>query len=87
MEYSLPAWLGGLAGTIVAVVIYIPSIRVWERSLRDGSGPTTLEKRAEFEEKLSLMRRVILAAAIAILATLGYWIGAAIGANTAASPY
>ena len=87
MEYSLPAWLGALAGTGVAVGIYVPSIRVWERSLRAGGGPTTLEKRAEFEEKLSLMRRVILAAAIAILATLGYWIGTVIGGHTTASPY
>jgi len=87
VEYSLPAWLGALAGTGVAVGIYVPSIRVWERSLRTRNGPTTLEKRAAFEEKLSLLRRVILAAAIAILATLGYWIGAALGGHTAASPY
>ena len=34
MEFSLPAWLGGLAGTIVAVAIYTPAIGVIERRLR-----------------------------------------------------
>ena len=31
MEFSLPAWLGGLAGTIVAVAAYVPAIRIVER--------------------------------------------------------
>jgi hypothetical protein len=79
MELSLPAWLGGLAGTIVAVALYLPAIRVIERRLRAQSVPTTLEQRAAFEEKLSVMRRLILGTDIAILAVVGYWIGNAIG--------
>jgi hypothetical protein len=79
MEFSLPAWLGGLAGTIVAVAIYIPAIRIVERHMRAQSGPTTLEERAAFEEKLSIVRRVILGTGIAVLAIAGYWIGSAIG--------
>jgi hypothetical protein len=75
MEFSLPAWLGGLAGTIVAVAAYVPAIRIVERRLRAQSGPLTLEQRAAFEDKLSVVRRVILGFAVAILATLGYWIG------------
>ena len=81
MEFSLPAWLGGLAGTIVAVAIYVPGIRIVARRLRAQSGPRTLEERAAFDDKLSVMRRVILAIDIAILATLGYWIGKAIGGS------
>jgi hypothetical protein len=54
-----------------------------ERRLRAQSGPQTLERRAAFEDKLSVMRRVILAIDIAILATLGYWIGNAIGGHWA----
>jgi hypothetical protein len=81
MEYSLPAWLGALAGTIVAVVIYVPAIRVFERRLRAQSGPLTLEQRAEHESKISVARRLILGVDIAILATLGYWIGQAIGGS------
>jgi hypothetical protein len=84
MEFSLPAWLGGLAGTIVAVAVYVPAIRILERRLRAKSGPQTLEQRAAFEDKLSLMRRLILGIDIAILAIVGYWIGDAIGGKWAA---
>jgi hypothetical protein len=86
MEFSLPAWLGGLAGTAVAVAVYVPAIRAIERHLRAQNGPTTLEQRAAFEEKFSVVRRLILAADIAILATLGYWIGKAIGGAGAFHP-
>jgi hypothetical protein len=79
MEFSLPAWLGGLAGTIVAVAIYVPAIRVIERNMRAQSGPQTLEQRTAFSDKLSVMRRVILGADIAMLATAGYWLGKTIG--------
>ncbi len=79
MEYSLSAWLGALAGTIVAVGIYVPVIRLVDRRMRTQGGPATLEERAAFEEKLSVVRRLILGLDIAILATLGYWIGEAIG--------
>jgi hypothetical protein len=79
MDYSLPAWLGALAGTIVAVVLYVPGIRIVEQRLRAQSGPKTLEQRAAFEDKLSVTRRVILGLGIAILAVVGYWIGNAFG--------
>ena len=75
MELSLPAWIGGLAGTIVAVVVYVPAIRALEARMRAGTGPQTPEQRTAFEDKLSIARRVILAVDIGILATVGYWIG------------
>jgi hypothetical protein len=75
MEYSLPGWLGGLIGTVVAVAIYIPGIRVIERRLRERNGPQTLEQRRAFDEKMSIARRVILGIDIALLATIGYIIG------------
>ena len=83
MDYSLPAWLGGLAGTIVAVAIYVPAIRLVERRLRAQRGRQTLEQRTAFEARLSVTRRVILGIDIAILATLGYWIGKATGGKRA----
>ena len=63
MEFSLPAWLGALAGTIVAVAIYVPAIRIVERRLLAQSGPKTLEQRAAFEDRLSVTRRLILGSA------------------------
>jgi uncharacterized membrane protein YccC len=75
MEYSLPAWLGGLIGTVIAVAVYVPGIRVIEARLRAQNGPQTLEQRAAFDQKMSIARRVILGAAIGLLATIGYLIG------------
>jgi hypothetical protein len=75
MELSLPAWLGGLAGTVIAVAAYIPGIRIIETRLRERAGPQTVEHRAAFEEKLSVARRFILGIAVAVLATVGYLIG------------
>ncbi|HTE78543.1 MAG TPA: hypothetical protein VK653_17650 [Xanthobacteraceae bacterium] len=75
MELSLPAWLGALCGMIVAAVIYVPGIRIIERRLRAANVPETLEQRSAFEDKLSVMRRVLLGLAIAVLAVAGYWIG------------
>jgi hypothetical protein len=79
MEYSLPAWLGALAGTVVAVAIYVPCMRLLDRHMRAQDGSATPEERDAFEEKLSLIRRSVLGVDIAILATLGYWIGKVIG--------
>ena len=75
MELSLPAWLGALCGMIVAAAIYVPGIRIVERRLRSLSDTKTLEQRYAFEDKLSVVRRLILAFDVAILAAAGYWIG------------
>jgi hypothetical protein len=84
MELSLPAWIGGLAGTVIAVAIYLPGIGMVERYLRAEAGPQTREQRIAFEAKLSVMRRLILGASVAILAALGYWIGTIAGGKWAA---
>ncbi|HTV35193.1 MAG TPA: hypothetical protein VMF12_02085 [Xanthobacteraceae bacterium] len=79
MEYSLPAWLGALVGVIIAVALYMPGIRLIERHIRAQNEVVSLEQRESFEQKLSVVRRLILGVDIAILATLGYWVGKAIG--------
>jgi hypothetical protein len=83
MDYSMPAWLGALAGTIAAVALYVPAIRYLDRYMRAEHKPSTAEERAAFEEKLSIARRLILGFDIAILAAVGYWIGKAIGGGGA----
>jgi hypothetical protein len=83
MDYSLAAWLGALLGTVVAVALYVPAIRYLDRHMRAEYKPATDEEREAFEEKLSIARRVILGFDIAILATVGYWIGKAIGGGGA----
>jgi hypothetical protein len=75
MDFSLPAWIGALIGAIIAVAIYVPGIRIFEQQQRAQSGPMTLEQRKAFEDKLSVMRRLILGIDVAILAVAGYWLG------------
>ncbi len=79
MEYSLPAWLGALAGTVIAVVVYVPAIYAVGKRLRAGNNAQTAEQRAAFEDKFSIARRLLLAVDVAIFATVGYWIGLAFG--------
>ncbi len=84
MEYSLPAWLGALVGAVIAVAIYIPAIRIVDRNLRAQAAPAEADQREDFESRIALVRRSILAVDIAILATLGYWVGKALGGGTPA---
>ncbi len=79
MDFSLPAWIGALIGTIIAVAIYVPGIRIFEHQQRAQSGPMTLEQRKAFEDRLSVRRRLILGADVAILAVAGYWVGTTFG--------
>ena len=79
MEYSLPAWLGALVGAVIAVVLYVPAIRIVDRHLRAQGAPAAAEQREDFESRIALVRRSLLGIDIAILATLGYWVGKAFG--------
>ena len=86
MELSLPAWLGALCGMIIAAAIYVPGIRIVERHLRKSSGANTTEQRAALEDRLSVLRRLILAWNIAALAAAGYWIGNMLGGKVLGAP-
>jgi hypothetical protein len=79
MEYSLPAWLGALVGAVIAVALYVPTIRIVDRHLRGQDVPAAAEQREDFESRIALVRRSILGVDIAILATLGYWVGKVLG--------
>ena len=79
MDYSLPAWLGALVGAAIAVALYVPAIRSVDRHLRAQGVPEAPEQRDDFESRIALVRRLILGVDIAILATLGYWVGKALG--------
>jgi len=79
MEYSLPAWLGALVGAVLAVALYVPTIRIVDRQLRAQGAPEAAEQREDFESRIALVRRLILGVDVAILATLGYWIGRVLG--------
>jgi hypothetical protein len=86
MELSLPAWIGALCGMIVAAAIYGPIVRVVDRQLRGSRHADTPEQRSAFENKLSVVRRLILAFDVAILAAAGYWIGNVVAGNMFGAP-
>ena len=86
MELSLPAWLGALLGMIVAAATYGPGIRLVERQLRGSSDVKTAMDRDAFENKLSIVRRLILAFAVAILGAAGYWLGNMFGGKIFGAP-
>jgi hypothetical protein len=78
---DLSAWglVGAIAGTVVAAVNYVAVIGFVEKSLRAHDRSQTAEERAEFERKIGVMRRSVLALDILLFGGLGYWLGEALG--------
>ena len=79
MEFSLPGLIGAFVGTVLGVINYGVLIAVMERRLRTLDKSQTRDERAEFERKLSLMRRIVLGTDIVLFAGVGYWFGKIIG--------
>jgi hypothetical protein len=77
---DLSAWglVGAVVGTAVAAVNYFAVIGFVEKSLRSHDRSQTAEERAEFERKIAVMRRTVLALDILFFGGLGYWIGEAL---------
>jgi hypothetical protein len=79
MEISLPALIGAFVGTVIAVINYGMLIALMERRLRALDKSQTPEQRADFERKISLMRRIVLGTDVLLFAAVGYWFGKTIG--------
>jgi hypothetical protein len=79
MELSLAGLLGAIAGTALAAVNYTMVIGFVQKSLRAHDRSQTPEERATFEDKLALMRRIVLALDIVFFGGIGYWLGVLIG--------
>ena len=79
MEFSLPGLIGAFVGTVIAVINYGVLVAVMERRLRALDKSQTAQERAEFERKLSLMRRIVLGTDVILFAAVGYWFGKTIG--------
>jgi hypothetical protein len=78
MEISLAGWLGAMVGTIVGVSVYAVTLPLIVHRLRPAR-PQSLEERAASEQRLSVLRRALLAVDIGLFASLGYWFGKAVG--------
>jgi hypothetical protein len=79
MDLSPSGLLGAMLGTIVGVLNYAVFLRVLVPRLRALDKSQSREEREEFERKMSLMRRIILAADVVLFAAVGYYAGRFIG--------
>jgi hypothetical protein len=80
MELSLAGLLGAIAGAAVGAANYALFIRFAEKSLRGHDRSKSDAEKASFEQRLSLIRRTILAADIVILGGIGYWLASTLAA-------
>ena len=79
MELSLAGLTGAFVGCVLGVINYAVIVGFVEgrlRALDTSQGPA---ERAEFERKISLMRRIILGIDIVVFAAIGYWFGKTVG--------
>jgi hypothetical protein len=79
MDLSLPALLGAMLGTIVGAINYAVIMRIVEPRLRALDKSQSREELEEFERKIALMRRIILAIEVVVFAAIGYWLGRTFG--------
>jgi p-aminobenzoyl-glutamate transporter AbgT len=79
MDLSLLALVGAMLGTVIGVINYAIIMRIVEPRLRALDKSQTSEERDEFERKISLMRRIVLAIEVAVFAAVGYYTGRFIG--------
>jgi hypothetical protein len=79
VEYSLPGLLGAAVGIVLGLINYGVIVGFVQKRLRALDKSQTAEERADFERKLSIMRRTILAVDILVFGAVGYWFGATLG--------
>jgi hypothetical protein len=79
VDYSLPGLVGAFVGVVIGVINYGVVIAFVEARLRKLDRSQTREERDEFERKISLMRRIVLAIDIVAFSAVGYWFGRTVG--------
>jgi hypothetical protein len=75
MTLSLAGLIGAMLGCVIGVIQYLWFIGFIVRTLRAGEKSKPPAEREEFERKLSVMRRAILAVDVAGFAAAGYFVG------------
>ena len=75
IDLSLAGLIGAMVGTVVAAVIYHLFIGRLERAMRAREQSQKPEERDASDLSLSVVRRLVLAIDVFILAALGYWLG------------
>ena len=75
MLISLGGFLGAIAGTALGAINYVIMVPLIEQRLRALDKSETAAQREELENKISMMRRLILGIEVLTLGGLGYWLG------------
>jgi hypothetical protein len=75
IDLSFAGLLGAFAGTVIAALAYAPLVLFFERRLRSRDPSQSAQERETFEQEVSILRRVVLAADIIVFAGSGYWLG------------
>ena len=75
MGLSLPGLLGAFVGIVLGMLNYAVIVGFVTGRLRALDKSQTAAEREEFERKLSLMRRIILAMDVILFGLVGYWFG------------
>ena len=79
MDYSLPGFIGAFVGVVIGVINYGVVIAFVEARLRKLDRSQTREEKDEFERRISLMRRIVLAIDVVVFSAVGYWFGRTVG--------
>jgi TRAP-type C4-dicarboxylate transport system permease large subunit len=79
MDLSLSGLIGAMIGALLGAINSVAIIAYADGWLRSRNMVQTAEERAAFEERVTVMRRSILALNIAICAGIGYWFGKTVG--------
>jgi hypothetical protein len=79
IDLSPAGFLGAVIGTVVAALLYGPLVALAGRGFKSRQPAETAEERATLEQEMSVLRRIVLAADIIVLAGAGYWLGITIG--------
>jgi hypothetical protein len=79
MELSAAGLIGAFLGLVAGWASYLFVANLLERKLRELDKSESPADRSEFENKIALMRRLILAIEVITLTAVGYALGQIIG--------
>ena len=75
MDLSLAGLLGAMVGSLLGAINYAVILSFVTGRLRALDTSRTPAEREAFEARMSVMRKLILAADLAVFAGIGYWFG------------
>ena len=75
MDLSAAGLFGAFVGLVAGWINYVFVVGILQRKLRQLDKSETPAERAAFEDKLALMRRIILSLDVVVFSVVGYAVG------------